>query len=49
VKEKLKDILAEYERMKLWGDVTVTYRSGEIVVVQKSVTVKETSYEHRNR
>lgn len=45
MKEKLQAILTEYERLKLWGDVVVTFRSGEIVVVQKSQTVKENSYD----
>ena len=49
MKQKLQDLIAEYERLKKWGSIELTFRSGEIVVLQKNETVREGSPNDRNR
>lgn len=49
MKQKVQDLIAAYERQKLWGSIELTFRSGEIVVIQKNETIKEASPNERAR
>jgi hypothetical protein len=48
VKEKLRKILADYESRRLWGSIELVFRNGDLTVIQKTESVKETSYDRPN-
>ena len=41
MKEKLQKLIADYEARELWGSIELTFRGGEIAVINKSETIKE--------
>jgi len=50
MKGTIQAVLADFERRRAWGEITVTLRDGTIAVVQKSETLKkETPAYERNR
>ncbi len=48
MKDKLQQLITEYENRRLWGSIELTFRNGAIEVISKSETIKEQPHVRTN-
>jgi len=48
VREKLTKILDDFAARRQWGSLEVVIRNGAITVIQKTESVRDTSYDKSN-